>query len=310
MIEFLEIFFFGQGNVQMAEPLSMAGAALISGGIQIIGSIFGGGRRRRAERQAQQEQARLQRKLSTLEASRQEITNPYSGVRDLSGLAIDLSSSLSNPYANLSVATQAAEMQIEQADISLANTLDTLRSTGASAGGATALAQAALQSKKGVSASIEQQEANNERLRAQGEQQLDRMRMQEAARVQGIQIGEGGRVQGLEAAGKQFVFGAQEAREMQQLDRVSAQLSGAQGRAMQASADRRANQAGLIGGLASIGGNLLTGLASRQANAYDNSASLPSGSTGFTDNLNGGMFNVNTGGGFDSSVGQLKLPKS
>ena len=294
----------------MAEPLSMAGAALISGGIQIIGSIFGGGRRRRAERQAQQEQARLQRKLSTLEASRQEITNPYSGVRDLSGLAIDLSSSLSNPYANLSVATQAAEMQIEQADISLANTLDTLRSTGASAGGATALAQAALQSKKGVSASIEQQEANNERLRAQGEQQLDRMRMQEAARVQGIQIGEGGRVQGLEAAGKQFVFGAQEAREMQQLDRVSAQLSGAQGRAMQASADRRANQAGLIGGLASIGGNLLTGLASRQANAYDNSASLPSGSTGFTDNLNGGMFNVNTGGGFDSSVGQLKLPKS
>jgi len=267
MIEFLEIFFFGQGDVQMAEPLTMAGAALISGGIQIIGSIFGSGRRRRAERQAQQEQARLQRKLSTLEASRQEITNPYSGVRDLSGLARDLSSSLSNPYANLSVATQAAEMQIEQADISLANTLDTLRSTGASAGGATALAQAALQSKKGVSASIEQQEANNERLRAQGEQQLDRMRMQEAARVQGIQIGEGGRVQGLEAAGKQFVFGAQEAREMQQLDRVSAQLSGAQGRAMQASADRRANQAGLIGGLASIGGNLLTGLASQNTTA-------------------------------------------
>ena len=309
MIEFLEIFFFGQGDVQMAIA-PVVGAALISGGIQIIGSIFGSGRRRRAERKAQEDQAELQRKLSTLEASRQEITNPYSGVSNLSGLAQDLSSSLSNPYANLSVATQAAEMQIEQADISLANTLDTLRSTGASAGGATALAQAALQSKKGVSANIEQQEANNERLRAQGEQQLDRMRMQEAARVQGIQIGEGGRVQGLEAAGKQFVFGAQEAREMQQLDRVSAQLSGAQGRAMQASADRRANQAGLIGGLASIGGNLLTGLASRQANAYDNSASLPSGSTGFTDNLNGGMFNVNTGGGFDSSVGQLKLPKS
>ena len=262
MIEFLEIFFFGQGDVQMAIA-PVVGAALISGGIQVIGSIFGSGRRRRAERQAQQEQARLQRKLSTLEASRQQITNPYSGVSDLSGLATDLSATLSNPYANLSVATQAAEIQIEQADISLANTLDTIRSTGAGAGGATALAQAALQSKKGVSASIEQQEANNERLRAQGEQQLDRMRMQEAARVQGIQIGEGGRVQGLEAAGKQFMFGAQEAREMQQLDRVSAQLSGAQARGMQASADRRANQAGLIGGLASIGGNLLTGLASQ-----------------------------------------------
>jgi len=262
MIEFLEIFFFGQENVQMAEPLTMAGAALISGGVQILGSIFGSGRRR-AERQAQREQARLQRKLSALEASRQKITNPYSGVKDLSGLAKDLSSTLSNPYANLSVATQAAEMQIEQADISLANTLDALRATGSGAGGATALAQAALQSKKGVSANIEQQEANNERLRAQGEQQLDRMRMQEAARVQGIQISEGGRVQGLDAAGKQFMFQTQEGREMQQLDRVSAQLAGAQGRAMQASADRRANQAGLISGLASIGGNLLTGLASQ-----------------------------------------------
>ena len=273
MIEFLEIFFFGQENVQMAlDPL--IGGALISGGVQILGSIFGGGRRRRAERQAQREQARLQRKLSALEASRQEITNPYSGVKDLSGLAKDLSSTLSNPYANLSVATQAAEMQIEQADISLANTLDTLRATGSGAGGATALAQAALQSKKGVSANIEQQEASNERLRAQGEQQLDRMRMQEAARVQGIQISEGGRVQGLDAAGKQFMFQTQEGREMQQLDRVSAQLAGAQARAMQASADRRANQAGLIGGLASIGGNLLTGLASQQANPYTGSRSM------------------------------------
>jgi hypothetical protein len=276
MIEFLEIFFFGQGNVQMAIA-PVVGAALISGGVQIIGSLFGSGRRRRAERKAQEDQAELQRKLSTLEASRQEITNPYSGVSNLSGLAQDLSSSLSNPYANLSVATQAAEMQIEQADISLANTLDTLRSTGASAGGATALAQAALQSKKGVSANIEQQEANNERLRAQGEQQLDRMRMQEAARVQGIQISEGGRVQGLEAAGKQFMFGAQEEREMQQLDRVSAQLSGAQARGMQASADRRANQAGLIGGLASIGGSLVTGLASQQANPYTESRNMATG---------------------------------
>lgn len=292
MIEFLEIFFFGQGDVQMAEPLTMAGAALISGGVQILGSIFGGGRRRRAERDAQRKQARLQRKLSALEASRQEITNPYSGVKNLSGLAKDLSSTLSNPYANLSVATQAAEMQIEQADISLANTLDTLRATGSGSGGATALAQAALQSKKGVSANIEQQEANNERLRAQGEQQLDRMRMQEAARVQGIQIAEGGRVQGLDAAGKQFMFQTQEQREMAQLDRVSAQLAGAEAQAMQASAARQANTAGLIGGLASIGGNLLTGLASQQANPHNNSASLDSTTVNFTNDQMSALTNV------------------
>lgn len=63
-------------------------------------------------------------------------------------MASDLSGMASNAYSNLSVATQAAEMQAEEADIALANTLDTLRATGSSAGGATALAQAALQSKK------------------------------------------------------------------------------------------------------------------------------------------------------------------
>jgi len=293
MIEFLEIFFFGKGNVQMAEPLTMGAAALISGGVQIIGSLIGGGARRRAERAAQQNQARLQRKLSSLEANRQAITNPYSGVKNLSGLAQDLSSNLTNPYANLSVATQAAEIQIEQADISLANTLDTLRSTGSGAGGATALAQAALQSKKGVSASIEQQEANNERLRAQGEQQMEQLKMQEGARIQGIQISEGGRTQGLDAAGKQFMFNTKENRQMAQLDRVSAQLAGAQGQAMQASAARQSNTAGLVGGLASIGGSYLTGLASQ--NPYDTtSAGTDTGNT--FSNLTG---NISSGGNFD-----------
>lgn len=87
--------------------------------------------------------------LADLEASRQEIINPYE---------------------NLAVATQAAEFEAEQADLALANTLDTLRATGAGAGGATALAQAALQSKQGVSASIEKQEVQNQALKAQGEQ--------------------------------------------------------------------------------------------------------------------------------------------
>mgnify|MGYP007000196911 len=49
--------------------------------------------------------------------------------------------------------------------------LDSLRETGA--GGATALAQAALKSKQGVSASIEKQETQNQRLAAQGQAQVD-----------------------------------------------------------------------------------------------------------------------------------------
>jgi len=255
MIEFLEIFFFGQENIQLADPSGgLLAGALISGGVQILSGIFGGGAAKRREKAAAREKARLNRKLNYLENNRQPITDPYAGISNLAGLATDLSSQLTNNMANLSVATQAAEIEIEQADISLANTLDTLRATGSGAGGATALAQAALSSKKGVSASIEQQEAQNEKLRAQGEQQLQQQRIAEQQRLQGIQISEGQRVQGARAQGAAFVFGAKEEREMQQLDRVSAQISGAQARQAQASADRTGALTGMASGLASIGG--------------------------------------------------------
>jgi hypothetical protein len=260
MIEFLEIFFFGRGNVQMAEPLSaMAVGSLVSGGIQLLSGIFGGGAAKKRERAARREKAKLNRKLNYLENNRQPITDPYAGVTSLAGLATDLSSQLTNNMANLSVATQAAEMQVEQADISLANTLDTIRATGASAGGATALAQAALASKQGVSSSIEQQEVQNEKLRAQGEQQLQDQRMAEQQRLQGIQISEGQRVQGARAQGAAFTFGAKEEREMQQLDRVSAQISGAEARQVQAGADRTGALTGMIGGLASTFGSAVAG---------------------------------------------------
>lgn len=274
-------------------------AGIIGAGTQILGGLLGMGAAKKRERAAARERAGLQRKLNSLENSRQAIVNPAEGVSNLSGLAQDLSSSLSNPFANLSVATQAAEMQIEQADISLANTLDTLRATGAGAGGATALAQAALQSKKGVSANIEQQEANNERQRAQGEQQLNQMRMQEGARVQGLQINEGGRVQGLEMQGRQFAFQAQENREGAQLDRVSTQLSGAQARQSQAQADRTGALTGMISGVGSAIGTVSTGLAAQNATPYSPASAYNPASVKPDAVNNNNMFNVDTGTGFN-----------
>ena len=253
MIEFLEIFFFGQGNVQMAEPIT-AGVAIAGIALNALGGIFGAGAAKKRERAARREKEKLQRKLNYLENNRQDIINPAEGVTNLSGLAQDLSGQLSNPFDDLSVATKAAEIQIEQADISLANTLDTIRATGAGSGGATALAQAALASKKGVSASIEKQEAQNERLRAQGEQQLQQQKLAEQQRVQGIQIREGGRVQGMEMQGRQFAFQTQENREGEQLDRVSTQIAGSEAREMQASSDRTGALTGMIGGITSIAG--------------------------------------------------------
>ena len=147
---------------------------------------------------------------------------------------------ITNPYENLGVATQAAEFQAEEADIALANTLDTLLATGASAGGATALAQAALQSKRGVASSIEQQEAQNEKLKAQGEMQESQLKMAEAQRLQQANV-----------SGRIFEFDVREQRETAEMDRVAAQLSGAERRERQAQADRTGAITQAIGGVTS-----------------------------------------------------------
>ena len=156
-------------------------AAIIGGAGMLTTGIMSARESGKARKRARE----FEKQLANLEANRQDIINPYANA--------------TNPYENLRVATGASEFQAEEADISLANTLDTLRATGASAGGATALAQAALRSKQGISNSIEQQEAKNEELRAQGQARQE------------LLIGEG-------AA---FAFNAQEARENQKINRVA-----------------------------------------------------------------------------------------
>ena len=231
----------------MVDPVSAAigiGGSLLSG-------ILGSGAARRAKRKAQQESRRLKRKLDFLESNRQAIINPYDNQQDLSGMITDRSSQMTNAYANLSVATQAAEMQIEQADISLANTLDTLMATGSGAGGATALAQAAKQSKKEVSASIEQQEAQNEKLRAQGEESLEQRRIAEQSRIEGIQMSEAQRMQSLESQGRLFEYSEKDKREQAKIDRTAAELDNARMMAAQAASDQTSALTGAIGGITS-----------------------------------------------------------
>tara|TARA_Y100001937_G_scaffold48979_2_gene68260 strand:+ start:81 stop:962 length:882 start_codon:yes stop_codon:yes gene_type:complete len=153
-------------------------------------------------------------KLEEKQANRQQITNPYANIE--------------NPYKNLAVATQAAKMQAEEADIALANTLDTLRATGKGAGGATALAQAALKSKRQISANIEQQEVANEKLKAQGQLQVDVAK----------------------AKGEAFRMQMQESRDIEDIDRLqySADLAAAQQQNQAANA-----VSGILGGVAGLG---------------------------------------------------------
>ena len=235
---------------------TMVVAGIVGGAASVVSGIFGMSSAKKARRAASRDAAKRQAELTALENNRQAIINPYAGVKDLSGLAKDLSGMVSNPYANLGVATNAAKFEAEQIDVSLANTLDTLKDTGAGAGGATALAQAALKAKQGISSNIESQEANNEKMKAQGEAQLQEAKMQEKQRIQSVQIDEARRVQSAEAAGKSFMFGAQENREQQKIDRVAGQLGGAQAQQMQAQADRTGAITGMIGGLSSIAGSI------------------------------------------------------
>lgn len=185
-------------------------AALIGGAVGIGASVASAVGAKKQADDAKEEARLAQETLEALQRSRQKVINPYEN--------------LSNQYANLGVATGAAEMQAEEADIALANTLDTLRATGSGAGGATALAQAALKSKQGVSANLEQQETANEKLRAEGQMNVDR----------------------LKAEGEKFKFQSQEQREMIELDR-------AQGLIDKHETQANASQAAMWGAIGNIG---------------------------------------------------------
>ena len=234
----------------------MAGI-LIAAGIGAVGSVVGGligGKNARDQANAAKaEKARLDRQMAAFEANRQAVTNPYANVTSNSEMIEDLRGELSNPYANLGVATGAAEIQMEQTDLALANTLDTLQATGASAGGATALAQAAKQSKKDVAANIQQQEAQNEKLRAQGEESLQAKELQ----LTQMEMSEEARVQNAEAQGAAFVFNTQENRDMATLDRMSGQQSQARQDIANANMAGAQATAGMISGVTSSVGGLL-----------------------------------------------------
>ena len=136
--------------------------------------------------------------LEEIEKNRQEVINPYEN--------------MANEFENLGVATQASKFQAEEADIALANTLDTIMQTGGGSGGATALARAALESKRGISADIQKQEKANNDARAEGANQ----------------------VQQLKAQGEAYKFETQEARDVTKMDRLQSQQDNAEFREMQA----------------------------------------------------------------------------
>jgi hypothetical protein len=232
-------------------------AAVVAGVGKAVGGAVQAGKAHKEMRRARSRKQEAKYNMQKAMANRQEITNPYAGVTDLSGLASDLSSQISNPFNQLTVSTAAAEMQAEEADIALANTLDTLEQTGASAGGATALAMAALKSKKEVAADIGKQEADNAKLRAEGEAQMMREKVTASERYQDVLIKQGTRVQDSEIAGEVFQFQAQENRSNADIAMYSQQYQGFANQQSQASLSSAAGTGQMISGIGQIAGGLL-----------------------------------------------------
>ena len=213
--------------------------ALVGAATNIVGGLIQGfGAKKRAE-EAEDRYRDAQRAFNNLKAQRQSLN-------DLGALAKDRSGDITNPFANIGVATQAAEFQAEEADVALANTLDTLRATGAGAGGATALAQAALKSKRGISASIEKQEIQNQVLRAQGQQKAEVARAQIGAQADALKM-----------RGTSFTQQMREARQFRDEDRSAAIMDNAQMQMLQA---QQASKQGFASALGSLGGIALGGL--------------------------------------------------
>ena len=251
------------------------GSAVITAGATLGAGAIQANQQKNAANTAMANAARLEGDIKDLEELRSvqnPIINPYAGAEDLSSMIQDLSSFLDNPYDNLGVATKAAEIQIEQTDIALANTLDALQASGASAGGATALAQAAAAGKKSVAASIEAQEAQNEKLKAQGESQLNQQKMAEAQRVQSALFGEATRQQQIESQGELFMYKEKDNRFLEQLDRKQAQMTGQE----QAAAQRSADAANIMGaGLQGAGNIIGAGISGMASNMYNKPIPTP-----------------------------------
>ena len=224
ILEILETFSY---EPQLAMPLPLLAIAAVGAAGQVVSGIVASNKANKAKTDAKI----LQDQLTNLENSRQDIYNASQDIKDLAG-------QITNPYANLPVATQAAEMQAEQADIALANTLDSMQAGGFGAGGATALAQAAAQSKRGISANIEQQEARNNQLKAQGEvsMQNQKLSLEQAA------IG-----------AESQAWQQQENRELMQLDRAQALIDNQTAQQMQYQADAMGAFTGAAGGLMQMG---------------------------------------------------------
>lgn len=172
--------------------------AAAPGLIKAGASLFGGGKRRRAEQQAQKQ---LQQKQGELENF--EFQNPYAN--------------LENTAEDQTINQQATNVQAQQTDQALAQGLDAITAGGGGGGDAQAIAAAALQAKQGASADIAGQE---QRIQSETAAQASANQLQQAQGAGALQQQQFGQVQQGFNLAQQNLSQAQAARQQAKSDLV------------------------------------------------------------------------------------------
>ena len=226
----------------MATALGVSTFVAAAGTVAAVGAVGAAtnsavqsGKSKKSAKLEAAKQRRMEKRLEQLEQMRQPVINQAAKIREMKDQVF-------NPYANLGVAMKATELQIAETDKALANTLDAIQSQGPGAGNATALAQMAASGKAQVAASIENQEANNMKLRIEGEQakQNQLMQLEQTALAEEV-----------------AAFERQEGRDIAQMSRTAglADRAGAQALAYEQTA--QAQQQAAWGAVTDIGTSLL-----------------------------------------------------
>jgi len=195
--------------------------SIISGVGQVAGSLIGGGKRRAEQKEATDEYQAQKQAFQNF-----QFENTYAG--------------LENVAEDLTVNQQASQFQAQQTDAALAQSMQAAIASGGAPGGAQAIAQAALQSKAGISADLARQEQANELARARVAMQLQQD----------------------EAAGADVLQTRQYNQSQQLLDMAA-------DRKRMADAARAQATQQLVGGISSIVGGVATGFA---GGAFDKAA--------------------------------------
>jgi len=241
--------------------MGVATSALIVAGVglagQAIASKVAADKAAAAEQEYNTQAGNFKAELDAAKANRVELKNPYGDVSNAFANMKNPFANMTNQYANLGVATQAAEFQAEQADMALANSLDAMMQSGMGSGGATALAQAALQSKKGIAADIQQQESTNQKLAAKGAMEVSQMKAEGQMRTDQMKAQGEANAQQLRGAGEQWLMQAEDQRTMADMGYAAGMMQNA----MQNAANADAAQTQAVMDLGNAFGQTTTSIA-------------------------------------------------